>query len=57
MARIRINTRNDTKEKPYLINWYFFKIGKAKKSIGFTKQNTCMYVSEICAEGTFVTLP
>ena len=34
MARIKINTRNDTKEKPYLINLYFFKIDKAKKSIG-----------------------
>ena len=41
MARIRINTRNNTKEKPYLINSYFFKIGKAKKkekkSIGWAK--------------------
>ena len=31
MARIRINTRTRTKEKPYLVNSYFFKIGKAKK--------------------------
>ena len=43
MARIRINTRNHTKEKPYLINSYFFKIGKAKKSIGWAKY---MYVCE-----------
>ena len=55
MARIRI--RNHTKEKPYLINsYFFFKIGKAKKS-QYGEQNTCMYVSEICAEGIFVTLP
>ena len=32
MSRIKINTRNHTKEKPYLINSFFFsKIGKAKK--------------------------
>ena len=37
MARIRINTRKHTKEKPYLINSYFFKIGKAKKLIGWAK--------------------
>ena len=43
MARIRIITRNHTKEKPYLINSYFFKIGKAKKSIGWAKY---MYVCE-----------
>ena len=56
MARIRINTRTHTKEKPYLINSYFFKIGKAKKS-QYGEQNTCMYVNEICAEGIFVTFP
>ena len=54
MARIRINTRNHTKEKSYLINSYFFKIVKAKKSIGWAKY---VYVSEICAEGMFVTIP
>ena len=45
MARIRINTRTHTKEKPYLINLYFFffKIGKAKKSIGWARY---MYVCE-----------
>ena len=43
MARIRINTRTHTKEKPYLINLYFFKIGKAKKSIGWAKY---VYVCE-----------
>ena len=44
MARIRINTRNHTKEKPYLINsYFFFKIGKAKTSIGWAKY---MYVCE-----------
>ena len=46
MARIRINTRTHTKEKPYLINsfsFFFFKIGMAKKSIGWAKY---MYVCE-----------
>ena len=33
---------------------FFFKIGKAKKSIGWAKD---MYVCEICAEGIFVTFP
>ena len=38
MARIRINTRTHTKEKPHLINsYFFFKIGKAKKSTGWAK--------------------
>ena len=48
MARIRINTRNHTKEKPYL-----------KKFVFFSKffKNTCMYVSKICAEEVFVTFP
>ena len=57
MARIRINTRTHTKEKPYLINSYFFKIGKAKKVNRVSKKRVCMYVSEICAEGIFVTFP
>ena len=53
MARIRINTRTHTKTKPYLINsYFFFKIVKAKKSIGWAKY---VYVSEICAEGILVT--
>ena len=57
MARIRINIRTHTKEKPYLINsFFFFKIGKAKK-VNIGEQNRCMYVSEICAEGIFVTFP
>ena len=48
MARIRTNTRTHTKEKTvYLINSYFFKIGKAnktkKKSIGWVKY---VYVCE-----------
>ena len=55
IARIRINTRKHTKEKSYLIIFFFFKIGKTKKSIG--EQNSCMYVSEMCGEGIFVTLP
>ena len=61
MARLRINTRNHTKEKPHLIIRIFFEIGKSekeeeeeKKSIGWPKY---MYVSEICAGGIFVTFP
>ena len=56
MARIRINTRTHTKEKPYLINSYFFfsKLVRQKKSIGWAKY---VYVFEICAEGIFVTFP
>ena len=57
MARIRINTRTHTKEKPYLINSYFFKIGKAKKVNRVSKIRVCMYVNEICAEEIFVTFP
>ena len=44
MARIRINTRNHTKEKPKLIKFvfFFFAIGKAKKSVGWAKEwDTC----------------
>ena len=38
MARIRINTRTHTKEKPYLINAYFLsKLLRQKKSIGWAK--------------------
>ena len=39
MAWKRANTWSHTKEKPYMINSYFFffKIGKAKKSIGWAK--------------------
>ena len=45
MARIRINTRTHTKEKPYLINSVFFlELVRQKKS-------------KTCAEGTFVTFP
>ena len=44
MARIRINTKNHTKEKPYLINSYFFsKLVRHEKSIGWAKY---MYVCE-----------
>ena len=56
MARIRINTRTHTKEKPYLINSYFFQNWQGKKSQK-GEQNTGMYVSEICAEGIFVFFP
>ena len=55
MARIRINTRNHNKEKPYLINSYFF--GRAKKKVNRVSKNTCMYVSAMCAEGIFVNFP
>ena len=38
MARIRINIRAHTKEKPYLINSYFFsKLVRQKRSIGWAK--------------------
>ena len=58
MARIRINTRTHTKEKPYLINaYFFFKIGKATKVNRMSKMHVCMYVSEIRAEGIFVSFP
>ena len=50
MARIRINTRTHAKEKPDKFV-FFFPISQQGE------QNTCMYVSEICAEGIFVTLP
>ena len=59
MARIRINTRTHTKEKPCLINsYFFFKIGKAKKVNRVSKIRVCIwYMSEICAEEIFVTFP
>ena len=57
MARIRINTRTHTKEKPYLIDSYFFTIGKAEKVNRVSKIRVCMYVSEVRAEGIFVTFP
>ena len=45
MARIRINTGSRTEEKPYMVLICIFcKIGE---------QNTCIYASEICAEGIF----
>ena len=38
MTRIRINNRTHTKEKPYLINLYFFsKLVRQKNSIGWAK--------------------
>ena len=60
MSPIRINTRNHTKEKPYLINSYFFlsiffKVGKAKKKVNRMSKIYDMYLSEICAERGFVT--
>ena len=55
MAQIRINTRTHTKEKPYLINFYFFKIGKAQKVNRVSKIR--VYVYDICAEGIFLTFP
>ena len=56
MAQKRINTRSNTKEKPYIINSHnFCKMGKQKGQQG--EQNMCMYVSEICAEVIFVSFP
>ena len=52
MARIRINTRYHTKEKPYLI---ISKLVRQKCQYG--EQNKCMYMSDKCAEGIFVTFP
>ena len=57
MVRIWINIRTHTKEKPYLINPYVLVNGKAKKVNRVSKIRVCMYVSEICAEGIFVTFP
>ena len=52
MARIRINTRSRTEEKPYMVKFLFCaKLVRGKKLIG--EQNTCIYASEICAEGSF----
>ena len=42
--------RSHTKEKPYMINSQ--KLGRQKSQK--RKQNTCMYVSRICAKGIFV---
>ena len=45
MARIRINTRTHTKEKPYLTNsHFFFKIGKAEKvnRVSKIRVRTCL---------------
>ena len=57
MARIRINTRTHTKEKPYLINsYFFFKIGKAKKVNRVSKIRECMWVRYMLKE-YFVTFP
>ena len=53
MARIRINTRNHIKEKPYLVNSYFCQNWYGKK-VNRVSKKTCMYVSEICGEGFFV---
>ena len=50
MARIRINTRTHTKEKPYLINSYFFKIGKAKKVNRVSKIRVCMCLRYVLKE-------
>ena len=36
---------------------FFFKIGKAKNVNRVSKIGVCMYVSEMCAEGIFVTFP
>ena len=51
MARIGINTRTHTKEKPYLINLYFFfKIGKAKKVNRVSKICVCMCLRYVLKE-------
>ena len=51
MARIRINTRTNTKEKPYLINsYFFFKIGKAKKVNRVSKICVCTCLRYVLKE-------
>ena len=50
MVRVRINTRTHTKEKPYLINSYFFKIGKAKKVNRVSKIRICMCLRNVLKE-------
>ena len=50
MARIRINTRTHTKEKPYLINSYFLKIGKAKTVNRVSKIRVCMWMRYVLKE-------
>ena len=60
MARIRINTRTHTNEKPYLINSFVFfsKLVRQNKSIGWAKyMYVGHYMSERCVEGIFVTFP
>ena len=57
MAQIRINTKTHNKETAPDKFLFFFKIGKAKRVNRVSKICVCMYVSEICTEGIFVTFP
>ena len=56
MARIRIHTRERTKEKPYKINSYFFAklVVRQKRSQGWAKY---VFLCKICAEGLFLSFP
>ena len=58
MARIKNQHQESHQRETILINVYFFssKIGKAKK-VKRVRKITCLYVSEICTEGIFVTFP
>ena len=48
MARKRINSKNHTKEKPYLINsHFFFKLVRQKNSIGWEKY-MCVCEWDMC---------
>ena len=48
MARIRINTRTHTKEKPYLINSYFFsKLVRQKKVNRVSKIRVCRWLKNV----------
>ena len=59
--QMTINKNKNHHQDPYLRETipdkfvFFSKLVRQKKSIGWA--NTCMYASEICAEGIFVTFP
>ena len=57
MARIRINTRSRTEEKPYMVNLYFFcKIDKAKRVNRVSKIRVFILVRYVLKE-FFVSFP
>ena len=56
MAEIRINTSSHTKEKPYMMTSQFSQNWEGKNG-QYGEQRTCLYVSEICGKGIFVSFP